>query len=83
MLGDEQRIINKHVLVEDFRICHTRETEVNQAEMFNAKVTLAYIVNRIPDTNNTKEGWVVKKMKSKYVNRIVAILPNIYHNDKV
>jgi hypothetical protein len=51
--------------------------------MSNAKVTLAYIVTRIPDTNNTNEGWVVKKMKSKYVNKIVAILPNIYHNDKV
>jgi hypothetical protein len=35
MLGDEQRIIDKHVLEEVFRICHTREIEVDQAEMFD------------------------------------------------
>jgi hypothetical protein len=29
MLGDEQRTIDKHVLVEVFRICHTRKIETN------------------------------------------------------
>jgi len=46
--------------------------------MFNAKVALAKIADTVPDTYNTNEGWVVKKMMSKYVNRIVAIMPIIY-----
>jgi hypothetical protein len=46
--------------------------------MLNAKVALADIANRIPDTYNTNERWVVKKMRSEYANRIVAILPIIY-----
>jgi hypothetical protein len=46
--------------------------------MSNAKVTLAEIIDRVPSTYNTNEGWVVKKMRSKYVNRIVAILPITY-----
>jgi hypothetical protein len=46
--------------------------------MFDAKVTLAKIVNRILDTYNTNEGWVVKKMRLEYVNRIVAIILIIY-----
>jgi hypothetical protein len=40
-------------------------------------------VNKVLDTYNTNEGWVVKKMKPKYVNRIVENLCNIYHKDKV
>jgi hypothetical protein len=51
--------------------------------MSNAKVTLVEIVNRVIDTNNTNERWVVKKMRSKYANRIVVILPIIYQKDKV
>ncbi len=51
--------------------------------MSNAKVALAKIIDRVPDTYNTNKGWVVKKMRSKYVNRIVAILPIIYQKDKV
>jgi hypothetical protein len=51
--------------------------------MFDAKVALANIANRRLDTYNTNEGWVVKKMRSEYVNRIVAILPIIYQKDKV
>ncbi len=46
--------------------------------MSNAKVALAKIVNRILDTNNTNEGWVVKKMRLEYPNRIIAILLIIY-----
>jgi hypothetical protein len=51
--------------------------------MFDAIITLAKIVNRGLDTYNTNERWVVKKMKSKYVNKIVAILLIIYQKDKV
>jgi len=51
--------------------------------MFDAKVALAKIANRVPNTNNTNEGWVVKKMRLEYANRIVAILPIIYQKDKV
>jgi hypothetical protein len=51
--------------------------------MFNAKVTLAKIVNRVFDTYNTNEGWVVEKMWLEYANRIAAILPIIYPMDKV
>jgi hypothetical protein len=65
-------------LVEVFKICHTRKIEVDKAEMFDAKVTLADIVDRIPNTYNTNEGWVIKKMISKYVNRILVILPITY-----
>jgi hypothetical protein len=46
--------------------------------MSNARVVLTYIVDRVPNTYNTNEGWVVKKMKPEYVNRIVTILPFIY-----
>jgi hypothetical protein len=46
--------------------------------MFDAKVTLTKIVDRVLDIYNTNEGWVVKKMNSKYANKIVAILPIIY-----
>jgi hypothetical protein len=83
MLGEEQRIINKHVLVEVFRICHTGVTKVDQVEMSDAKVALAKIADRVINTYNTNEGWVVKKMRSKYANKIVAIWPIIYHKDKV
>jgi hypothetical protein len=51
--------------------------------MLNAKITLIDIANKVPYTYNTNEGWVVKKMRSEYANRIVAILPIIYKKDKV
>jgi hypothetical protein len=51
--------------------------------MFHVRATLVDITNRIPNTYNTNEGWVVKKMKSKYINRIATILPIIYQKDKV
>jgi hypothetical protein len=51
--------------------------------MSNAKVTLVEIADRIPNIYNINERWVVKKMKSEYVNRIVAILPIIYQKDKL
>jgi hypothetical protein len=46
--------------------------------MSNAKVALAEIINIIPNTYNTNEGWVVKKMRSKYANRIAINLPIIW-----
>jgi hypothetical protein len=46
--------------------------------MFDVKIALAEIADRVPDTYNTNERWVVKKMRSKYVNKIVTILPIIY-----
>ncbi len=51
--------------------------------MSDARVTLADITDIIPNIYNTNERWVVKKMKSNYANRIVAILPIIYKKDKV
>jgi len=41
------------------------------------------IANKVLDTYNTNENWVVKKMKSEYANKIVAILSIIYQKDKV
>jgi hypothetical protein len=46
--------------------------------MSDAKVALANIVDRVPNTYNTNERWVVKKMKLEYANIIVIILPIIY-----
>jgi hypothetical protein len=46
--------------------------------MSNARVALVDIANKVPNTYNTNEGWVVKKMRLEYANRIVAILPIIY-----
>jgi hypothetical protein len=69
MLGEEQKIINKHPLVEVSKICDTKETKANQVEMLDA---------RVADTYNTNERWVVKKMKLKYVNKIATFLPIIY-----
>jgi hypothetical protein len=51
--------------------------------MSNAKVALVEIVDRVLDTYNTNEGGVVKKVRSEYANRNVAIPPIIYHKDKV
>jgi len=51
--------------------------------MFDAKVTLVEIANEFFDTYNTNERWVVKKMRLKCANKIVAILPIIYQKDKV
>jgi hypothetical protein len=51
--------------------------------MFNARVTLVKITYKMLEIYNTNERWVVKKMKSKYANRLVDILPIIYQKDKV
>jgi hypothetical protein len=32
--------------------------------MLDAKITLIDIADKIPDTYNTNEGWVINKMKS-------------------
>jgi hypothetical protein len=70
-------------LAEVFRICHIGKIKANQAKMFDARVALVDIVDRVPNTYNTNEGWVVKKMRLQYVNRIIAILLIIYPKDKV
>jgi len=41
--------------------------------MFDARVALADLANKVPDTYNTNEGWVVKKMKSEHANRILPL----------
>jgi hypothetical protein len=46
--------------------------------MSDARVVLANIVDGVLNTYETNEGWVVKKMKPKYVNKILIILPIIY-----
>jgi hypothetical protein len=51
--------------------------------MSNVRVALTDIAHRVSDTYNTNERWVVKKMKPKYVNRVVIILPIIYQKEKV
>jgi hypothetical protein len=65
------------------KIYHTNETKANQAEMLNVKVAMANIVDKVSNIYNANEGWVVKKMKPKYANRIPTILPIIYQKDKV
>ncbi len=51
--------------------------------MYDAIVTLVEIIDRVLDTYNNNEGWVVKKMRSEYDNRIVVIMPIMYRKDKV
>jgi hypothetical protein len=51
--------------------------------MFDAIVALANIANRVLNTYNNNERWVVKKVRLKYANRIVAILLIVYKKDKV
>ncbi len=82
-MAKEQKYINQHLLVEVIEICHIGETKVGQVEMSNVKVALVDIVERVLNTYNTNEGWIVKKMKLEYVNMIVVILPIIYEKDKV
>ncbi len=83
VMVEESRIIDKHLLTKVFKIYHTSEAEVDQAEMSNVRIALTNIANKVLDTYNTNERWVVQKMKPKYVNRILAILPIIYQKYKV
>jgi hypothetical protein len=46
--------------------------------MLDSRITLANIVDRVFDTYNTNERWVVKKMRLQSTNKIAAILPIIY-----
>jgi len=55
MLGEEHKIINKHLLIEVLKICHTREIKAIRVEMSNARVALIDIANRVPNTYNTNE----------------------------
>ncbi len=65
MLKDEQRVINKHVLAKVFKICHKIDIETNQAKMFDVRVALTDIANKVLDIYNTNEGWVSKKDEVK------------------
>jgi hypothetical protein len=65
-------------LVEILKIFHIGETKANRVEMFDVKVALAKIANRVLDIYNTNERWVVKKMRLEYANKIIAILLIIY-----
>jgi hypothetical protein len=51
--------------------------------MSNVKVALVDIVDSVPNTYNINERRVVNKMRSKYVNRIVANFPIIYQQYNV
>jgi hypothetical protein len=51
--------------------------------MLDVSAALGDIIDRVPNTYNTNEGWVVTKMKLEYVNRIATILPIIYQKYKV
>ncbi len=77
-MTEEQRIINRHILVEVLKFCHIGEIEVDYTKMSNGRVALANITDKVPNSYNINEGWIVKKMKPKYVNRIATILPIIY-----
>jgi hypothetical protein len=83
IMAGEQIIIDKHLLVEVFKICHIGEKEADKVEMSNVIIDLVNIVHKVPYIYNTNERWVVKKMKLGYANWIVAILPIIYQKDKV
>jgi len=51
--------------------------------MSDARVALVNIVYRVPNTYNTNEGWVVKKMRLEHANKIATILLIIYQKGKV
>jgi hypothetical protein len=46
--------------------------------MLDVRITLIDIVDRVPNTYNTTEGWVVKKLRLEYVNNFFANFPIIY-----
>ncbi len=48
-LGEEQKVIDKHLLTEVLKIYHIGKTKVDHVEMSNAKVELVDIANRILD----------------------------------
>jgi hypothetical protein len=48
-------------LVEVFKICHIGKTKVDHVEIFDAKVTLAGIADKVLDIYNTNERWTVEK----------------------
>ncbi len=78
LMVEELKIINKHLLAEVFKIFHKGKAKVDWVKMSDAIVTLVIIADRVLNTYNTNERWVVKKMILEYVNRIIAILPTIY-----
>ncbi len=69
MMGEEQRIIDRHLLAKILKIYHTRKRKTNWAKMSDARITLTNMVDKVLDIYNTNEGWVVKNTRSKYVVR--------------
>jgi hypothetical protein len=65
-------------LAKILKIYHARKRKANRAEISDARIAFTNIVDKVLDIYNTNEGWVVKKMRSKYVNKIATILPIIY-----
>jgi hypothetical protein len=61
MMVKEQKIIDRHLLVEVFKIFHTSETKADHAKLLDARVAMVNIADKVLDTYNTNEGWVVKK----------------------
>jgi len=43
--------------------------------MSDVKVALANIIDKVPNTYNTNERWVVKKIKSKYAHKLLQFCP--------
>ncbi len=56
MLGEKQRVIDKHLLVEILKIYYIRKTEADHVEMFDAKVELVDIANRVLDIYTPMKG---------------------------
>ncbi len=83
MMTEEQKIINIHLLAIFLKISHIGDIKIDQAKTSHARIGLANITDKVPNSYNINEGWVVKKMKPRYVNRIATILPIIYQKNMV
>ncbi len=59
MVVEKQKIINRHLLAKVLKNCHISETEVDKAKLSNARIIVVNIPNRVPNTYNTNEKWVV------------------------
>jgi hypothetical protein len=56
MLGEEQKVINKHLLSKVSKIYHIGKIEADKVEMFDVKVALGNITNKVCAIYNTNEG---------------------------
>ncbi len=60
-MAEEQKIINRHLLAEVFKICHTCEIKADQAKMSNARVVLANITNRFQILTTPMKDRLLRK----------------------